>query len=79
METERHVRIFRNGRNQAVRIPREFELDCDEAIMRRDENRLVIEPIKRGGLLATLATLSDLEEDFPDIDQTLLPLDDIAL
>lgn len=78
METERHVRIFRNGRNQAVRIPREFELDCDEAIMRRDENRLVIEPIKRGGLLATLATLSDLEEDFPDIDQTLLPLDDIA-
>lgn len=51
--TERHVRIFRNGRNQAVRIPREFELDCDEAIMRRDENRLVIEPIKRGGLLAT--------------------------
>jgi antitoxin VapB len=79
VETERHVRIFRNGRNQAVRIPREFELDCDEAIMRRDENRLVIEPIKRGGLLATLATLSDLEEDFPDIDQTLLPLDDIAL
>jgi antitoxin VapB len=79
VETERHVRIFRNGRNQAVRIPREFELDCDEAIMRRDENRLIIEPIKRGGLLATLAALSDLDENFPDIDQTLLPLDDIAL
>ncbi|RLA52238.1 MAG: AbrB/MazE/SpoVT family DNA-binding domain-containing protein, partial [Gammaproteobacteria bacterium] len=26
MEQERHVRLFRNGRNQAVRIPREFEL-----------------------------------------------------
>ena len=23
---ERHVRLFRNGRNQAIRIPREFEL-----------------------------------------------------
>ena len=77
--TERHVRIFRNGRNQAVRIPREFELDCDEAIIRRDENRLIIEPIKRGGLLATLASLSDLDDDFPDIDRALLPLDDIAL
>lgn len=23
--TERHVRLFRNGRNQALRIPPEFE------------------------------------------------------
>lgn len=28
----RHVRLFRNGRNQAVRIPVEFELPGDEAI-----------------------------------------------
>ena len=26
MNVERHVKLFRNGRNQAVRIPREFEL-----------------------------------------------------
>lgn len=32
--TERHVRLFRNGRNQAVRIPREFELPGEEAIIR---------------------------------------------
>ena len=25
MPEERHVSLFRNGRNQAVRIPREFE------------------------------------------------------
>jgi len=25
MILERHVRLFKNGRNQAVRIPREFE------------------------------------------------------
>ena len=27
IEPERRVRLFRNGRNQALRIPREFELD----------------------------------------------------
>ena len=26
MSPERHVKVFKNGRNQAVRIPREFEL-----------------------------------------------------
>ncbi len=25
-QNERYVRLFRNGRNQALRIPREFEL-----------------------------------------------------
>lgn len=44
MGYERHVKLFRNGRNQAVRIPREFELPGDEAIMRKEGDRLVIEP-----------------------------------
>jgi antitoxin VapB len=79
MHTERHVRFFRNGRNQAVRIPREFEIDAQEAIMRREDDRLIIEPVRRKGLLATLASLSSLDEDFPDTDRDLLPLDDIEL
>jgi hypothetical protein len=28
--SERHVRLFRNGRNQALRIPREFELEGEK-------------------------------------------------
>ncbi len=79
MEAARHVRFFRNGRNQAVRIPREFEFDADEAIIRREDDCLVIEPVKTKGLLATLATLSDIEDDFPDIDSGMLPLDDVKL
>ncbi len=80
MFTERHVKLFRNGRNQAVRIPREFELDAQEAIMRREDDRLVIEPVRRRGLLATLATLPPLiEEAFPDVDVGLPALDDIDL
>ena len=74
MNTERHVRFFRNGRNQAVRIPREFEMDAQEAIMGRKDDRLIIEPVKRQGLLATLASLSALDEEFPDTDRDLLPL-----
>jgi antitoxin VapB len=79
METARHVRFFRNGRNQAIRIPREFELDADEAVIRKEDDCLVIEPVKRKGLLATLATLSDIEEEFPDIDSGMLPLNDVKL
>ena len=68
MAEQRHVRLFRNGRNQAVRIPVEFELPGDEAIMHRDGDRLVIEPVRKRGLIALLKTMKPLEEDFPEID-----------
>ena len=29
MEGKRRVRLFRNGRSQAVRIPKDFELEAD--------------------------------------------------
>jgi antitoxin VapB len=63
----RHVRLFRNGRNQAVRIPREFEFEGDEAILRNEGNRLILEPLGEQSLLAFLATLEPWDEDFPDI------------
>lgn len=68
MGVERRIKIFRNGRNQAVRIPREFELAGDTAIMRKEGSRLVIEPARSGSLLAVLAKLKPLTEDFPPID-----------
>ncbi len=74
MNVGRHVRFFRSGRNQAVRIPREFELDADEAIIRREDDRLAIEPLRKKGLLSTL---SALDEAFSDIDKRMLPLDDV--
>lgn len=80
MDTERHVRLFRNGRNQALRIPREFELPGDEAILRREGDRLVIEPIPpKRNLLEILTTLEPLADDFPNVDDGLPPLDDIRL
>jgi antitoxin VapB len=74
---ERHVTLFRNGRNQAVRIPREFELPGKDAIMRKEGDRLIIEPAGPKSLLAVLATLAPLDEDFPLIRD--LDVDDIEL
>jgi len=67
MSAERKVRLFRNGRNQAVRIPRDLELPGQEALLRKDGDRLILEPHPPRSLLAVLATLEPLEEEFPAI------------
>jgi len=77
MPSERYVKLFRNGRNQALRIPREWELDGDEAIIRREGDRLIVEPVRKGDLLMLLAALQPLEEQFPDLDDTLTSLDEV--
>ncbi len=77
MVPERNVKLFRNGRNQAVRIPREFELPGNEAVMRREGERLIIEPVERHSLLAVLATLQPLDEEFRPIPE--LPVEPVEL
>ncbi|NOQ76375.1 MAG: AbrB/MazE/SpoVT family DNA-binding domain-containing protein [Methylococcaceae bacterium] len=67
MQRERHVSLFRNGRNQAIRIPREFELEGTEAIIHKEGNKLIIEPVKKKSLKALLSTLPTVDEDFPEI------------
>lgn len=65
----RRARLFRNGRNQAVRIPREFEMAADEVILYREDHRLVIEPVERVPTLAeVLSGLAPIDEEFPSID-----------
>jgi len=84
----RHVRLFRNGANQAVRIPKEFELPGTQALMHREGNRLILELVpdrpKKGTLAALVLALDEIaklgpcQDEFPDIgDEGLLPLDDI--
>jgi antitoxin VapB len=73
----RHVRLFRNGRNQAIRIPRELELPGDEAIVRREGTCLIIEPVKPTSLRELLAQWSPLDETFPVIDN--LPAEPVDL
>lgn len=68
MRAERHVSLFRNGRNQAIRIPREFELEGSEAVIRKEGDSLIITPIKPNRLLELLATWEPLDEDFPEVE-----------
>jgi antitoxin VapB len=60
--------LFSDGRYQAVRIPVEFELPADEAIMHRDGDRLVIEPVRKRGLIALLKSMTPPDEEFPQVD-----------
>ena len=83
----RAVKLFRNGANQAVRIPKEFELPGTDALMRREGNRIILELVpdrpKKGTVAALalalqeMAAFGSIEEEFPDVDAGLLPLDDI--
>src|SRR3974377_138033 len=66
MSEQRQVRLFRNGRNQAVRIPVEFELPGSEAVIHREGDRLVIEPVRKRGLIALLRTMQPIEDEFPE-------------
>jgi len=68
---ERKVSLFRNGRSQAVRIPKEFELPGHEAILRKDGERLVIEPARKETLLQVLDRLQSVDEPWPEIDDPL--------
>ena len=68
MNAYRHVKLFKNGRNQAVRIPREFELPGEDAIIHREGDKLIIEPAAPPSLLSILSQLAPIEETFAEID-----------
>lgn len=71
------MKIFKNGRNQAVRIPREFEFPGEDAVMRKEGKRLIIEPAPAKSLLKVLDGLKPLADEFPPIAD--LPLDRVDL
>ncbi len=77
----REAKLFRNNKSQAVRIPADFELPGDRVLITRDGDRLVIEPVRKLSLLEVLAGLKPLqpEDQFPDVDDAVLPLKDIDL
>ncbi len=65
----RKVSLFRNGRSQALRIPKEFELPGTEATIVKDGNRLIIEALpQKKTLNQLLASWEPLDVEFPEID-----------
>jgi antitoxin VapB len=73
----RHVRLFKNGRNQAVRIPRDMELPGDEAVIYRDGQRLIIEPVTQRSLTRLISTWEPLDIEWLEVvDQAASPVDE---
>lgn len=73
MQREQLVHLEWEGNRQTLHIPHEFELSSDEAMLRKEGERLIIEPRHRPSLLAYLATLEPIEDEFPDVDDSHLP------
>ena len=61
MATRKKTKLFMSGNSQAVRIPREFQLEGDEVEIQRRGNTLVIRPKARTWqlLLDSLALFTD--------------------
>lgn len=66
--TERHAALFRNGRNQAVRIPRELEMEGTEVLIRKEGDSLILTPIRRHKLRDLLASWAPLDDPLPDVE-----------
>ena len=87
MSNSCYVSLLQNGQSQVLTIPSEFALPSTEVVLRKEgdtpaeslRERLIVEPIRRISLLSLLATLAAITENFPDVDEGLLPLDDITL
>ena len=79
MPETRQIRLFRNGRNQAIRIPVAFELPGETVLMHREGNRLVIEPVRERSVRALLASWEPIEGDFPNFDEGMLPAREVEL
>lgn len=59
----RTAKIFRNGGSRAIRLPKEFELEGDEVVLKQDFGVITILPkgVRRGSLLATLKAVGPIE------------------
>jgi antitoxin VapB len=61
------AKVFKNGRSQAVRIPKEFRLDVDEVTIERKGEKLILTPRKLRPWKTWkeyFATLDPISDDF---------------
>ena len=79
MVMTRHVSLNSNGEEQILMIPREFAMSGTEVLLQKEGDRLIIDLIPVKSLLATLQSLQEISDPFPDLDAGLTPLDDITL
>ncbi len=67
------AKIFRSGNSQAVRIPKEFQLDGDEVEIQKKGNSLVLSP-KKKSWSSLVESLDKFTEDFMGSGRKQLPI-----
>jgi antitoxin VapB len=65
----RVARLFKNGRSQAIRIPKEMEFSGAEVTIEKRGAALVLTPVppQKPSLADLMKTWKNLDEDWPDI------------
>ncbi|MFC3705350.1 antitoxin [Devosia honganensis] len=75
--------LFRAGDSQVIKVPHGFELPGTEITVTREGHRLIIEPTLKANPPKSWAEVLDqmetIDVDWPDVDEGLLPLDDVEL
>jgi antitoxin VapB len=70
------ARLFRNGANQAIRIPREWELPGESVLIYKQGQYLIIEAAPKPSLLDVLSDLTPSGEAIPEFEE--LPYEKIG-
>jgi len=75
--------LFQAGDSQAIKVPHGFELPGTDITVTKDGDRLIVEPAGDKAAPQSWAEFLDnlepVDVEWPDIDNDLLPLDDIDL
>ena len=82
MGVERQIRLESDGDGQTIHIPSEFVLPGEEAVISKLGDSILIRPVqqkKSSDLLEWLKTIEPWDEEFPDVDEGLLPVEDVDL
>ena len=73
------AKVFKNGRSQAIRIPKEFRVNTDEVYIEKVGNTLIVKPKNTDKWDSFFESLSDIDtSDFPT-DRVQPPLDNKEL
>ncbi len=57
--------MFKTGRSQAVRIPKEYRFSCDEVLIEREGERVILTP-RPNSWRDYFARASRFTDDYPD-------------
>jgi antitoxin VapB len=59
------AKVFTTGRSQAVRIPKEYRFSCDEVLIEREGERVILTPRPKSWR-DYFARASRFTDDYPD-------------